>query len=402
MISFNVELNSKPVKGSNVHTLLLRITVNRRHARLGLIYSISPSHFNPNGKLGKYVRSSCPEHANINKYIVNKIIQAKDIVTSLENDKKLITAQIIKEKMTESKTHDFFKFVDGYVDELKKNGNVGTYKKYSAVVQSIKDFTESDSLLFEEIDITFLNRYEAHLKKDGKMQTTVAGYLSKLRSLFKKAIDAGQFEFSDSPFISFRIKQGRPSKDRLSEEEIIKLEEVELENGSLLDNVRNAFLFSFYNAGIRISDILLMTWDNIKDDRLVYTMYKTNKAHSLKLKKKPLEILEKYKGNDDSYIFPFFSDRFDYSDPMFMHNQIGAKTALINKYLKEIAKKAGVNKKVTTHTARHSFADIARQKTDNIYNLSKTLGHSSIKITEAYLATFDEKAVDDTLDSIFK
>ena len=177
---------------------------------------------------------------------------------------------------------------------------------------------------------------------------------------------------------------------------------MELEDGSLLDNVRNAFLFSFYNAGIRISDILLMTWDNIKDDRLVYTMYKTNKAHSLKLKKKPLEILEKYKGNDDSYIFPFFSDRFDYSDPMFMHNQIGAKTALINKYLKEIAKKAGVNKKVTTHTARHSFADIARQKTDNIYNLSKTLGHSSIKITEAYLATFDEKAVDDTLDSIFK
>jgi integrase len=402
MISFNVELNSKPAKGSNVHTLLLRITVNRRHARLGLIYSISPSHFNPNGKLGKYVRSSCSEHAKINKYIVNKIIQAKDIVTSLENDNKLITAQIIKEKMTESKTHDFFKFVDSYVEELKKNGNVGTYKKYSAVVQSNKDFTDSDSLLFEEIDSTFLNRYEAHLKKADKKQTTVAGYLSKLRSLFKKAIDAGLFEFSDSPFISFRIKQGKPSKDRLSEQEITKIEELELEKGSLLANVRNAFLFSFYNAGIRISDILLMTWDNIKDDRLVYTMYKTNKPHSLKLKKKPLEILEKYKGNDDSYIFPFFSDRFDYSDPMFMHNQIGAKTALINKYLKEISKKAGINKKVTTHTARHSFADIARQKTDNIYNLSKTLGHSSIKITEAYLATFDEKAVDDTLDSVFK
>jgi len=48
------------------------------------------------------------------------------------------------------------------------------------------------------------------------------------------------------------------------------------------------------------------------------------------------------------------------------------------------------------------FADIARQKTDNIYNLSKTLGHSSLKVTEAYLSSFDEKAVDDTLDSMFK
>jgi len=44
---------------------------------------------------------------------------------------------------------------------------------------------------------------------------------------------------------------------------------------------------------------------------------------------------------------------------------------------------------------------MAHQKTDNIYNLSKTLGHSSIKITEAYLASFDEKAVDDTLDQVF-
>jgi len=144
-----------------------------------------------------------------------------------------------------------------------------------------------------------------------------------------------------------------------------------------------------------------MTWDNIKDGRLVYKMHKTRKAHSLKLKEKPLAILEKYKGRGESYIFPFFSDRYDYSDPLFLHNQIGAKTALINKYLKDIAKKAGISKNVTTHTARHSFADIARQKTDNLYNLSKTLGHSSIKVTEAYLASFDEKAVDDTLDSIF-
>jgi integrase len=109
-----------------------------------------------------------------------------------------------------------------------------------------------------------------------------------------------------------------------------------------------------------------------------------------------------YKGSGESYIFPFLSDRYDYSDPMFLHNQIVAKTALINKYLKNLAKKAGINKKITTHTARHSFADIARQKTDNIYNLSKTLGHSSLKVTEAYLASFDEKAVDDTLDSVFK
>jgi integrase len=74
---------------------------------------------------------------------------------------------------------------------------------------------------------------------------------------------------------------------------------------------------------------------------------------------------------------------------------------LINKYLKDIATKAEITKTITSHTARHTFADLARQKTDNIYNLSKTLGHSSLKVTEAYLASFDQQAVDDTMDSMF-
>jgi site-specific recombinase XerD len=74
---------------------------------------------------------------------------------------------------------------------------------------------------------------------------------------------------------------------------------------------------------------------------------------------------------------------------------------MLDNCLSRIATKAGIDKKITTHTAKHSFADIARQKTDNIYNLSKTLGHSSIKITEAYLASFDQRAVDDTLDEVF-
>jgi integrase len=144
-----------------------------------------------------------------------------------------------------------------------------------------------------------------------------------------------------------------------------------------------------------------MTWDNIQDGRLVYNMFKTKKLHSLILKEKPLAILEKYRNSGASFIFPFLSDRFDYSDPVFLHNQIGSKTALINSYLKDIATMAKIGKNVTTHTARHSFADIARQKTDNIYNLSKTLGHSSLKVTEAYLASFDDQAVDDTLDKMF-
>lgn len=131
-------------------------------------------------------------------------------------------------------------------------------------------------------------------------------------------------------------------------------------------------------------------------------MHKTQRILSIKLKDKPLAILEYYKSEDpEDFIFPFLRNGADYSDKKFLFDQLGAKTALINKYLKEVAKKAKINKRITTHTARHSFADIARKKTDNIYNLSKTLGHSDLKITEAYLASFDEEAVDSTIDDVF-
>ena len=54
-----------------------------------------------------------------------------------------------------------------------------------------------------------------------------------------------------------------------------------------------------------------------------------------------------------------------------------------------------------THIARHSFANIARQKKANVYDISKALGHSSLRITESYLSKFDTQSQDETMKQIF-
>lgn len=401
MATFNIELNNRAIQDSNEHALMLRITVNRKHIRLKLMYSVIPAHFNPKAKGYKFIRSNHPEHVRINNYISDKILLAKDVVAELEKEGKTITPSIVRTKILQPKSYDVFLFCEILKTELLKQGNAGNYKKYRTILNSLKEFSKTQELYFDQIDMDFLSRYQSFLRDEGSKQTTIHGYVGRIRSLFNKAIQKGILEPGSSPFLNYKIKQGKPVKDRLTMEEINSIEALMLEDGSLMSHVKNTFLFSFYNAGIRVSDILLMTWENIKDGRLTYTMYKTNKVHSLNLKEKPLQILDNYKGKNGKYIFPYLSERYDYSDPMFLHDQIVAKTALINKYLKEIARKAGIKKKVSTHTARHSFADIARQKTDNIYNLSKALGHSSLKVTEAYLATFDDQAVDDTLDKMF-
>jgi integrase len=402
MTTFHIQLNFRAIKDSNEKFLLLRITHKRNSVRLKLLYSINPIHFNAKGKNFKYIRSSHPDHMKINNYLQDKIAQAKEAVALLEKEGKNITLQAIRDRINKPKSSDLFVFAEGFKNDLLKHGSAGNYKKYRTIVNSLKSFVNKDELFFNEINLDFLARYQSYLKEIGNTQTTIHGYVGRIRSLFNKAIRAGVLDMGSTPFTNYKIKQGKVTKDRLNIEEIEKIENLKLESGSLIWHVKNIFLFSFYNAGIRISDILLMRWDNIINGRLSYKMFKTTKSHSLILLEKPLAILELYKGKSETYIFPFLSEKYDYSDAMFLHDQIVAKTALINKYLKDLAKKAGISKKITTHTARHSFADIARQKTDNLYNLSKTLGHSSIKVTEAYLASFDEKAVDDTLDSVFK
>jgi len=101
MASYNIELNNNPVRGSNDHALLLRITVNRKHARMKLNYAVTPKQFNSTPKQLKYIRASHPNHAKINKYIADKIQQAKDAENELARERKVITADLIKKRLSQ-------------------------------------------------------------------------------------------------------------------------------------------------------------------------------------------------------------------------------------------------------------------------------------------------------------
>lgn len=403
MPSYNIELNNHPVKGSDEHSLLLRITVDRKHSRIKLDYSVYPDYFNKNPRQNLYVRAKHPRAARINKYLDDKIQEAKEAAERIAKAGKLVTAANIKKELGRPKVISFYELTEKKISNMKKNSQVSNAQRYSVLLNKIKEMRHDKDLYLQEVDKDFLEKYCSYCKKLGNSDSTIHANMRIIRTMINEAISSGILKYDANPFLSYKLKLGSKGKERLTAEEIASIEKLEFPESTLLFHVKNVFLFSFYCAGIRVSDLLMMKWSNIVKGRLVYRMYKTKMDHSVKLWDKPLAILEYYRENEDpeNFIFPFFDNRFDYTDPAFLHNQISAKTALINKYLKKIATLAEIDKRITTHTARHSFADIARQKTNNLYNLSKTLGHSSLKITEAYLASFDEKAVDDTLDEVF-
>ena len=104
--------------------------------------------------------------------------------------------------------------------------------------------------------------------------------------------------------------------------------------------------------------------------------------------------------NKSKPIFPFLTEADLQGAKIDLLKKISSKNAYMNLCCKKLASKIGTDKNITMHSARHGFAELARKKKVDVYNISKALGHSSIAITERYLASFDVDSLEETITSV--
>lgn len=285
-------------------------------------------------------------------------------------------------------------------------------------------------LLFTDITLSFLNKFKAYLqslpnsKEEGLtlQQNTISKIFDNFASIYKKGIwelEAEGLTIKNNPFENFKCETIETNKEKLTESEIRLIEGLTLKEGSLIWHCRNCFLFAYYCAGMRAGDLIQLRGTNVTSDkRLIYRMDKTSTQKNIKLFEPALNILSYYMDIEKpttDYIFPLLDNNAIYAKAITweekdklpaevkknLMQQVNSKNSLINKYLKQIAEMAGINKKLSMHIARHSFANIARQKNANVYDISNALGHSDIKVTEAYLSQFDYQSQDKTMAMVF-
>jgi integrase len=234
-------------------------------------------------------------------------------------------------------------------------------------------------------------------------ERTAVNHLVVLRSVFSQAIKAGVADAKYYPFGKGKVTIKFPDslKVGLTTEEVKKLEELELVHGSPENHARNMWLFSFYFAGMRVSDVLRLRWNDFQNERLHYAMGKNNKAGSLKVPEKVLNILKQYehlKTSKNDLVFPELK-RFEDVDNFTLQKQIANADRTLNKWLRRVAKKAGISKPLTMHIARHTFGNISGDKIP-VQMLQKLYRHSSITTTIGYQANFIHKDADDALDAV--
>ena len=160
--------------------------------------------------------------------------------------------------------------------------------------------------------------------------------------------------------------------------------------------VLDMFKFSLLSCGLRISDIITLRWCDIDFEKkeLRKIQVKTRGRNIIPLTDEALEILEKWKERHNNFVFGLLQDDFDLRDEEKLRTKRNSITSAINKRLKSISENVLLDKKVSFHMARHSWAVSALEQGMSMSMISSLLGHTSTAITEKVYAEFrqDTKA----------
>ena len=430
MATFRFELNGRPTK-NKTYVVYLRVTVSGKRKLIKTPIELArPSDFNAKCKGENWVRGGVRDSKALNSQLADILAKAKDTYKELDKEGEVTTVALAKEMNTETVSPSFMTFARDRAQMIYDNGGWRNWRKYCGLINKLDAFRKKrrmSDITVADLTVDLLTRFDNFLHKwenerePGKLlhPNTIEVQFNILRTLVHRAIEVGIMEASKDPFLVFKYKGVKTTKEKLDDDEMERIINLELEEGSLIWHCKNYFLFSYYCAGIRAADLIQLRWGNVTDSgRLHYQMGKNHKDRDLVLVEQAIEILRHYHKEDakaTDYIFPLLSNEVEYAayvtqadkDRMRpelrhkMYQDVSSKKALINKYLKKIAEQAEIEKPLSMHISRHSFAHIAQEAGAESSAIKNILGHSNLATTERYMGSFDTSKTDETLRNVF-
>jgi integrase len=364
-----------------------RIIKNRKVNYIASGFSVVDSNWDEKNKRVKARGNDSKETASrINAQISKRFSEIQQEVIELETLNRNVSIKTIKEKVIGKKSMDFFEFANSVIESYLHDSKIGTYSKTKGIIEKLKKY--APSLSFTDITPKFLNEYETYLRtKLSNSTNTVHTNMKFIRTVFNKAFQQDVIELSTNPFLKFKMKTEKTQREYLTEEELETFSSVDTNGNQKLELHRDMFVFAAYTGGLRVSDILQLQWKHFDDSHINFTIKKTGSQLSIKLPNLALEIIEKYKINQtdkSGYIFPMLPENTYLRDAVGQDSAISSSTAVINKNLKTLAKMAKIEKNVSFHISRHTWATRALRKGMSIDKVSKLMGHSAIKETQIY------------------
>lgn len=396
-LSWKIEIHHR-TQTNGLSSVLLRLTENRKHHRIK-VTEIPREHFNAKGGLEKanWITGKYPAHKTENLKIKNTILHVLELIEEHKTAAEVVLAY------KGAPPQSFFTF-GRMVAERVKVRKYNSFQQMDSALNKLERYTKGKDITFEQITVSFLKNYDAHMIGLGNNPTTRYNSFKYIRSLFYDALEEGLITHNQNPFHLFKFKTGRGKREKLTEAELATLEALDLSQRPHLERTREYFLFSYYAGGMRVSDLMLLRWRNLSGERLEYTMRKTGTHINIKCSEQARRIARGFVrlgAGPGDFVFPFLVGCEDMKGKD-LDKKIQNKLTTHNVNLKRLARLAGIEKKISMHTARHTFAWHMVQKTRDIKMVQAFLGHSSVKTTEVYAGQYTAEQLDHAQTLIYQ
>lgn len=274
---------------------------------------------------------------------------------------------------------------EDYAKQVGKIKSQRSYWKYCTVYNHLSEFIRQrykvSDIALKELAPAFITDFELFLRTEKNHCTnTIWSYMMPFKRIIYMSINNGWLQ--RDPFYAYSITKEETKRGFLSKEEIKMLIEGSFKKKSY-ELIRDLFIFCCF-TGLSWTDMANLTKENLQTSFDGHLWIKTNRQKTgtetnLRLLEVPLRIIKKYEGcSEDGKLLPV---------PCYPNCKNGIKV---------IAKKCGIEKNVTWHMSRHSFATTVCLSNDMpIETLSKMLGHRSIRTTQIYAKITAEKVSND-------
>ena len=374
-------------------SVAMRITVDGQRVENNIRKSILPNLWDQSKERAKGTSSAA---VDLNRFIEDARIRIHQIVTELQQTGAEINPLIVQQRFygvgqVRKQERTILQVIQEHNDEAKqligKDFVEITWRRYETMKRYLGELIKHkygvDDLLLSDFTGEVIRAYEVYLKTEKDLcQNTLIRYMKALKKITNRCL-ANDWIQKD-PFAGIKFREEPTEPEFLTLEEVDRIYNCN-PGSKRLEVIKDMFLMSAF-TGLAFTDVSQLTEDHIVTDNdgnkwIRKPRQKTKQMSNIPLLDVPLAIIEKYQGDKKAtkkgVLLPI---------PC---NQV------MNRYLKEIATICKINKHLTMHTARHTYATLCLSQGVSLKNVSKMLGHASVKITERYARVLDSSILHD-------
>ena len=285
------------------------------------------------------------------------------------------------------------------IDELKNDGQWGNARNLQRALNSFSDFLGGLDRPLKQVDERLVMEYEQWLRTRKVSKNSSSFYMRTLRSAYNKVISRNQME-QTFPFRNVYTGVERTRKRAVPEDIMVRLQKLDLTHSAPLAFSRDMFIFSYCTRGMAFVDIAYLKKEDVSGGILSYVRHKTGQRLTVRIEPLIEEIIERYEPlvHNSPYLFPIITS----NDPEEAFRQYQTALGYHNRKLKKLGKLTGENLHLSSYTARHSWATVARKHNVPLSVISAGMGHTSEKTTLIYLDSVENSLIDKAKEEILE